>query len=210
MHQLIKLASPILHVEPEFLELYNFGVRSISRPELWVPWNALVPQFCTLTGFGRHMENFSTPSCVSSFVEVEVDTKTGLAKVIDMLSGSDAGQIIDPAALEMQMHGGIGSASLDTALYEENIIDPATGRLLTCNMIDYKWRPFNEFPPFSLSVLENPINSYYFKAVGIGENAGACTASACMMAISNAIGVDIKRYPATPDVILEALGKVQK
>ena len=31
-----------------------------------------------------------------------------------------------------------------------------------------------------------------------------------MMAISNAIGVDIKRYPATPDVILEALGKVQK
>ena len=208
--QLIKLASPILHVEPEFLELYNFGVRSISRPELWVPWNALVPQFCTLTGFGRHMENFSTPSCVSSFVEVEVDTKTGLAKVIDMLSGSDAGQIIDPAALEMQMHVGIGSASLDTALYEENIIDPATGRLLTCNMIDYKWRPFNEFPPFSLSVLENPINSYYFKAVGIGENAGACTASACMMAISNAIGVDIKRYPATPDVILEALGKVQK
>ena len=208
--QLIKLASPILHVEPEFLELYNFGVRSISRPELWVPWNALVPQFCTLTGFGRHMENFSTPSCVSSFVEVEVDTKTGLAKVIDMLSGSDAGQIIDPAALEMQMHGGIGSASLDTALYEENIIDPATGRLLTCNMIDYKWRPFNEFRPSACPCWRTRSTPITSRRSVSAENAGACTASACMMAISNAIGVDIKRYPATPDVILEALGKVQK
>lgn len=207
--QLINLAAPVLKVEPEFLELYNYGVRSKSRPDLWVPWNALVPQFCTLTGFGRHVENFSTPSCICTFVEVEVDTETGLVKVLDILNGTDAGQIIDPAALEMQLQGGIGSASLDTALYEEDIIDPATGRLLNCNMIDYKWRPFNEFPPFELSVDESHIDSYHFKAVGIGENAGACAASACMMAISNAIGHDIKRYPATPDVVLEALGKTQ-
>lgn len=208
--QLIQLAAPVLHVEPEYLELRDFGVGSVSRPELWVPWNALVPQFCTLTGFGRHVENFSTPSCLITFVEVEVDTKTGLAKVIDILNGSNAGQIIDPAALEMQLQGAIGSASLDTALYEESIVDPATGKLLTSNMIDYKWRPFNEFPPFALSVTETPINSYHFKAVGIGENAGAGAASACMMAISNAIGADIKRYPATPDVVLEAIGTVGK
>lgn len=90
------------------------------------------------------------------------------------------------------------------------LFDPATGRLLSCNMIDYKWRPFNEFPPFGLSITESPINSYHFKAVGIGENAGACTASACMMAISIAIGADIKRYPATPDVVLAAMGKLGK
>ena len=207
-NQLITLAAPVLHVEPEYLELYNYGVRSKSRPDLWVPWNKLVPQFCTLTGFGRHVENFSTPSCLITFIEVEVDTKTGLAKVIDILNGSDAGQIIDPATLEMQLQGAIGSASLDTALYEESIIDPATGRLLSSNMIDYKWRPFNEFPPFALSVTESKMNTYHFKGIGIGENAGAGAASACMMAISNAIGVDIKRYPATPDVILEAMGKI--
>lgn len=209
-HQLIELAAPILHIEPERCEMYNYGVRAISRPELWVPWNALVPQFCTLTGFGRHVEDFSTPSCLVTFVEVEVDTLTGLAKVIDIVNGSDAGQIIDPAALEMQLQGAIGSASLDTALFEESVTDPATGRLLSCNMIDYKWRPFNEFPPFGLSVTESQMDTYHFKAIGIGENAGAGAASACMMAISNAIGVDINRYPATPDVILEALGTVGK
>ena len=63
-----------------------------------------------------------------------------------MLGGTDAGQIIDPAMLEMQCQGGIGSASLDTAIYEEHIIDPATKRPLTYNMIEYKWRPFNDFP----------------------------------------------------------------
>jgi len=208
--QLIDLAAPILHAENENMELYNFGVRSKSRPELWVPWNALVPQFCTLTGFGRHVENFSTPSCLVTFIEAEVDTETGLVKVVDILNGSDAGQIIDPATLEMQLQGAIGSASLDTALYEESITDPATGRLLSCNMIDYKWRPFNEFPPFGLSVTESKMNTYHFKAIGIGENAGAGAASACMMAISNAIGVDIKRYPATPDVVLKVLGKIEK
>jgi xanthine dehydrogenase molybdenum-binding subunit len=29
-----------------------------------------------------------------------------------------------------------------------------------------------------------------------------------MLAISNAIGTDVSTYPATPDVILKALGKV--
>ena len=91
--------------------LDNFGVRA-TRPELWVPWNALCSTVLHATGFGRHIESFSTPSMVASFVEVEVDTETGLAKVIDMLSGSNPGQVIDPAALEMQLHGGIGSASL--------------------------------------------------------------------------------------------------
>ncbi len=208
--QLIEIAAPRLHAEPDMCVLENYGVKNTARPDQWIPWNQLVPQFCTLTGFGRHIECFSTPSCVASFVEVEVDTETGLVKVLDILSGSNPGQIIDPATLEMQFHGGIGSASLDTALFEESIVDPATGKLLSCNMIDYKWRPFNEFPHYGLSVVEDPINSYHFKAVGIGENTGACTASACMMAICNAIGADISRYPATPDVILKALGKVGK
>ena len=41
----------------------------------------------------------------------------------------------------------------------------------------------------------------------MGEISGAAGASAVLMAISNAIGVDIKDYPATPAVILKALGK---
>ena len=75
-------------------------------------------------------------------------------------------------------------------------------------MIEYKWRPFNNFPEYETSILESQFDTFQFKAVGLGEIAGAAAASATMQAISNAIGVSVSTYPATPDVILKALGKV--
>ena len=85
-------------------------------------------------------------------------------------------------------------------------IRPQEG-FLTSSLIDYKWRTFNEFPPYDAYIMESQIDSFMFKALGIGEISGAAGASAVLMAISNAIGVDIKDYPATPAVILKALGK---
>ena len=146
-------------------------------------------------------------SCMAIFVEAEVDLETGNTKLVKVAGGTDIGQIIDSKAVEMQLHGGFGSACIDTAIFEECILDPSTGRLLTSSLIDYKWRTFNEFPPYDAYIMESQIDSFMFKALGIGEISGAAGASAVLMAISNAIGVDIKDYPATPAVILKALGK---
>jgi xanthine dehydrogenase molybdenum-binding subunit len=158
-------------------------------------------------GYGRHIENFSTPNFCIFIVEVEVDLDTGLSKILKIVSGTDVGQIIDAKTLEMQMHGGIGAACVDTALYEEHIIDKPTGRLMTTNLIDYKWRPFNEFPEFDMAILESQINTFHFKAVGVGEISGAAGAGAVLMAISNAIGEEVSEYPAGPDVVLKAIAK---
>ena len=35
---------------------------------------------------------------------------------------------------------------MDTGHLEELVLDPTIGRVMTHNMIDYKWRPFNELP----------------------------------------------------------------
>ena len=142
------------------------------------------------------------------FLEVQVDRETGKVDVLNMLGGTDCGQMIDPSGLEMQAQGGIGSASLDTATFEEHIIDPGTGRTMTYDMIEYKWRPFNEFPEYETCFMESQFDTFQFKATGVGEIAGAAAASATMQAISNAIGVQVSTYPATPDVILKALGKI--
>ena len=56
--------------------------------------------------------------------------------------------------------------------------------------------------------MESEIDSYMFRALGIGEVSGAAGAGAVLMAVSNATGVDIKEYPATPAVILKAIGKL--
>lgn len=206
--KLFELAIPYLEVQPEAMQLENYGVVTKSRPGHFVSWKKLIPQNLTLTGYGQHTENFSTPNFFMVFLEVEVDKETGQTKVIHMLGASDAGQVIDPATLEMQFHGGIGSASLDTALFEETIIDPNNGLNLTYNMLEYKWRPFNEFPTYDAVMLSSQFDTFKFKAVGIGEIAGAAAASSCMQAISNAIGIQVAEYPATPAVILKALGKL--
>ena len=137
------------------------------------------------------------------FVDVEVDLETGRQRLLHIGAGTDIGQILDPKAVEMQLHGGIGSACVDTASMEECLQDPITGRLVTASMLEYKMRTFNEFPTYDAYVMESQIDSYVFKALGIGEVSGG----AVLMAISNATGKDIKTSPATPGVILNALGK---
>jgi CO/xanthine dehydrogenase Mo-binding subunit len=197
--QLFEAAEYKLRYPKDAMELYDFGVRPKSKPDLWIPWIKLLPdRHLTMTGYGRHNEDFGTPNFFMSFVEVEVDLETGKATVTDMLGGTDCGQIIDPGSAEMQVHGGIGSASLDTAIYEENIIDPGTGRPMTYDMINAKWRPFNELPKMGACLVESKFETGYWGAIGFGEIAGAAAASAAMMAISNAIGVEVKEYPATP------------
>lgn len=189
------------------LDTKDFMVYVRDNPQLVVPMFKLAPKELSIVGYGKHMEMFNIPSCMAIFVEAEVDLENGNTKLVKVAGGTDIGQIIDSKAVEMQLHGGFGSACIDTAIFEECILDPSTGRLLTSSLIDYKWRTFNEFPPYDAYIMESQIDSFMFKALGIGEISGAAGASAVLMAISNAIGVDIKDYPATPAVILKALGK---
>ncbi len=205
--KVLEMASAKLKLPVEELDTREGYVYVKADPEKRLPWKFLGPPFLTIMGYGRHIENFSTPNFCIFIVEVEVDLDNGLAKILKIVSGTDAGQIIDAKTIEMQMHGGIGAACVDTALYEEHIVDKATGRLMTTNLIDYKWRPFNEFPAFDMAILESQINSFHFKAVGVGEISGAAGAGAVLMAISNAIGEEVSEYPATPDVVLKAIAK---
>jgi CO/xanthine dehydrogenase Mo-binding subunit len=172
-----------------------------------IPVSRLADRELSIVGYGKHVEKFDFPTCIAVFVEVEVDLETGHTEVVRLAGGTDVGQIIDSKALEMQLNGGIGAACLDSAIFEDCCLDPSTGRLLASSMIDYKWRTFNEIPPYDAFVMESQIDTFMFKASGIAEISGAAMASAALMAISNAVGADVKEYPATPAVVLKAIGK---
>ena len=77
--------------------------------------------------------------------------------------------------------------------------------MLTTGQIEYKCRTFNDMPKHSCVIEESHPDTFMFKAIGIGEISGAAGASAVLMAISNAIGVEVNAYPATPDMILKAM-----
>ena len=207
--KLLELAAPLLHASPEELETHDGKVFVKGKPDSAIPWNRITGTMQTCTGFGRFEPDFSVPNFLALFVEVEVDTETGQVALLNLVPVTDVGQIIDPLSLEGQIYGGLGSAGTDTALFEESVIDRKHGHMLNINMIDYKWRTFSELPRFHNVILETPLPTHRFKAVGVGEIATSPGPSAVLMAASNAVGERLCEYPLTPERIFKALGKLK-
>ena len=206
--KLLQLAAPGLHVSPEELDTRDGKISVKGRPDIAIPWSRVMGVMHTCTGFGRFEPNYSVPNFLALFVEVEVDTETGEVALRRVIAATDVGQIIDPLSLEGQIYGALGAAGLDTALFEESVFDRKLGHLLNINMIDYKWRTFSDLPEFQNVILETPIATHRYKAVGVGEIATSPGPSAVLMAASNAVGKRLCEYPLTPKRILKALGKI--
>jgi CO/xanthine dehydrogenase Mo-binding subunit len=206
--KLFALAAPVFGAKPEDLETKNGKIYVRGREDKAIPWHKAMGIARTLTGQGRFETDYSLCNCMIIFAEVEVDIETGKTDLRRVVAATDCGQIIDPLVLAGQLHGSIGSAGIDTALFEETVLDKDTGHILNCNMIDYKWRTFIDLPEFENVILETPFPTHRFKAIGVGEVSPAPGPSAVLMAISNAIGKRVMDYPATPDKILKAVGKI--
>ena len=207
--KLLEMAAHRFESAPGQLDTEDARIYSVGRPEKKIPWHRIMGITRTLTGEGRFDPDYSLCNFLMTFVEVEVDTETGRADLVKVVNATDCGRIISPMALEGQLHGALGSAGLDTAIFEETVLDEKTGRMLNGNMVDYKWRTFADMPDFTNVILETPIPSHRFKAVGVGEIATSPGPSAVLMAVYNAIGTRIMDYPLTPHKILKALGKIQ-
>jgi xanthine dehydrogenase molybdenum-binding subunit len=212
--KLFELAARKLSTRPENLDTRDGVIYIKDDPQTRIEWIAAMGGMIlggrdrSITGFGIFDPDFSIPNFLITFVEVEVDIETGETKLLRVVGATDVGQIIDPLTLENQLHGALGAAGIDTALFEETVIDNKNGHILNGNMIDFKWRPFTDLPDFQNVALENPLPTHIFKAIGVGEITTSPGPSAMLMAISNAIGKRIASYPATPDRILKALGKL--
>jgi xanthine dehydrogenase molybdenum-binding subunit len=205
--KLLERASRKLGVPPEKLETLDGIIYVKDDPKRQITWRRAMGPTYTIWGYGHYEPDYSLCNFMISFVEVEVDTETGKVDLIRVVNATDAGQIIDPLCLENQLNGCLGSAGIDTAIFEETVLDSKIGRILTTNLIDYKWRTFLDLPEIKNVILETPFPSHRFGAVGVGEIATSPGPPAVLMAISNAIGKWINTYPASPWVILEALGK---
>ena len=205
--ELLERGAQVMGVPADAVDTEDGFVYLKEAPEKRIPWIAFLSPVKSIIAKGTFTENYQSPNFFIMLVEVEVDLETGKADIVNIVGGSDVGKIMDPVSLKMQCHGTFGSAGTDTGLYEGHILDPSTGRVLTGNMIDYKWRPFNDFPAYETVLLESGYDFASFKGIGIGEITGSAGPSAVLMAVSNAIGVEMHDYPLTPDKILKALDK---
>jgi len=139
-----------------------------------------------LFGFGAHL------------AEIEVDTDLGTVRVLKITAAHDVGRAINPTLIEGQIEGG-AAQGLGMALMEEFI--PGKGE----NLHDYLIPTVGDMPPVESILIEYPSPIGPFGAKGIGEQAVIPTAPAILNAIHDAIGIRIRRVPATPDRIRAAI-----
>ncbi|MBN1104921.1 MAG: xanthine dehydrogenase family protein molybdopterin-binding subunit [Deltaproteobacteria bacterium] len=204
--QLLELAAPKLGASPDELDTVDGVIFVKDDPNKSLKWRAMGNDR-TILGYGRFEPDFTMCNCMMSFVEVEVDSETGKVDLIRVVNATDVGKIIDPQGLEGQLNACFGTAGIDSAIFEETILDRRTGHIVNANMIDYKWRTFSELPVIDKVVLETPFPSHRFRAVGVGEIATSPGPSAVLMAVSNAVGTWMHEYPMTPDRVLQAVKK---
>ncbi len=137
-------------------------------------------------GFGAHL------------AEIEVDTQLGTIKVLRITAAHDVGRAINPTLVEGQVEGG-AAQGLGMALMEEFF--PGKGE----NLHDYLIPSAGDVPAVDTILIEDPSPIGPFGAKGIGEQAVIPTAPAILNALHDAVGVRVRRLPATPDRVRAAI-----
>lgn len=150
------------------------------------------------------VENPGVPG--AHFTEVEVDTFTGLVRVIDCLSVHDVGKVINPDMCIGQVGSGI-QQGMGMSLCEDIKVHPKTGKTLISNIKNYDVANAFDIPDYKVIFIEDEEENGPFGAKSIGEVVVAPVAPAIVAAVNNALGTRLTYTPLTPSIILEALAK---
>jgi len=141
-------------------------------------------------------------------VEVEVDTETGVIRLLNYVSAADAGKAINPEQCVGQDEGavmfGIGHTLMEEMVYED-------GQLLNPNFVDYRVPTFKDLPDHLHTILiENGNGPGPYGSKGLGEGGLLPVASAIANAVARAVGVRIQDLPLTPVKVWQAIRAKQK
>jgi len=149
--------------------------------------------------------NFTFPSG-AHLCAVEVDTETGLTRVVKYVAVDDCGKIINSAIVEGQVHGGIAQGIAE-AMYEEAVYDD-NGVLMTSSMANYRVPSAAELPNFETDRTETPSTTNPLGVKGIGEAGTIASPPAVVNATIDALapfGIDHIDKPVTPERVWAAL-----
>jgi CO/xanthine dehydrogenase Mo-binding subunit len=176
---------------------FKYG-KTISGRGMWMkPKSAVDPD----TGA---MDPDSTEAHACTVAEVEVDTDTGMVKVISLKSAYEIGRAVNPALVEGQIVGG-SFMGMAHALYETTYPYYPSLEHMPRSFSDYLLPGPAELPDIECVVLEYPSSNGPYGVKGVGEMTANSPIPAIVNAIYNAVGVRIYELPVTPEKVLRAL-----
>ncbi|MFD9410605.1 molybdopterin-dependent oxidoreductase [Streptomyces sp. NPDC059989] len=136
--------------------------------------------------------------------EVEVDTRLGRIRPLRVWSGVSAGRIHEDRLARSQCEGAVVQG-VGYALFEERRTDPATGRVLTENLEDYRVPGIGDTPEITVHFHQEGFEHVPGGGVGLGEVATLPTAACLANAVHDATGWRPYDMPIRPDRLLEGL-----
>jgi CO/xanthine dehydrogenase Mo-binding subunit len=154
---------------------------------------------------GKSEPNFAY-GYVCQAVTLEVDSETGLIRILEVISVNDVGRAVNPLNVQGQIEGGVvqatGYAILENFIQKEGIV-------LTPYFSTYLIPTIDDIPGSVKSVIEeyaDPIGPY--GARGMAEMPFLPLVPAVIDAVHQATGVWFYEFPLTPERILKGLGKL--
>ena len=218
--QLFEAAAEKLEANPDDLELKNRSIQVKGAPHKSISICEAVkaalfsPKGMPIMGRGyynpptdydpqlRRGSRSAAYSFAAQVAEVEVNPETGQVKILRLVAAQDCGRALNPLAVEGQIEGSV-SMGIGQAFYEDLVYEQ--GQSTNTSYAEYKIPSARDMPSVECHIVESIDPEGPYGAKGIGEMTQLPTCPAIANAIYDAIGVQIKTLPITPEKILAAL-----
>ncbi len=197
-----EVGARLLQVDPGTVELEDGAVRSGPGRKV-----SFAEVGTSALRAGQPLVATAAPSAASTpasdaavFAEVEVDTETGVVRVLGLTAVLAGGPFEDPRPAEGQVEGALAVA-LERALAAGVPFD-AQGVPVTPSLRGWPLVAAGDVPPVSVTFLANGEPSTRFGAVAVGEAAGRAAIVAIASAIAHATGGTVRSLPLDPGAVL--------
>lgn len=208
-----KIAAHQLEADENDIVIEN-GELKVAGTDKSLPWFQMALAAYTAHNLPEGMEpglketsfydptNFTFPAgCY--ICEVEIDPDTGKTEIVQFVAADDFGKIINPMIVEGQVHGGlaqgIGQAMLEGCAYD------TSGQLITASYMDYCMPRADDLPSFKVSTTETACPGNPLGMKGCGEAGAIGSPPALINALTDALGHNDLKMPATPQTVWAAL-----
>lgn len=136
-----------------------------------------------------------------ALAEVEVDTETGVVRLIKLVVIQQCGVPVNRKIVESQIMGG-AIQGISYTLFENRIINVENGAMVNANMESYKIAGTADMPEI-VPIIDVPDGTTGVRALGEPPIIGV--PAAIGNAVANALGARVFSLPITPDKVLAAL-----
>ena len=144
-------------------------------------------------------------STTAHVAEVDVNTETGIVRVVNIWAAHDCGRALQPVLVEGQIEGSVYMGYAE-ALMEAQVFDER-GLHTGPNLLDYRIPTSLETPDIEAFIVGEPDPGGPYGAKEAGEGPLHPIIPAIANAIYDAVGIRLREIPFTPDRVLAALAK---